>query len=48
MVNSVDPKRDIEVIQTELELYDLETREKVEAKRKKMAWSRHIEKQSNT
>lgn len=35
--NSVDPKRDIEVIQTELELADLETREKVEAKRKKNA-----------
>ncbi len=35
VVNSVDPKRDIEVIQTELELADLETREKVEAKRKK-------------
>ena len=35
VANSVDPKRDIEVIQTELELADLETREKVEAKRKK-------------
>lgn len=32
---SKDPKHDIEVIQTELELADLETREKVEAKRKK-------------
>lgn len=31
----VDPKADIEIIQTELELADLETREKVEAKRKK-------------
>ena len=31
----VDPKQDIEIIQTELELADLETREKVEAKRKK-------------
>ncbi len=37
VANSVDPKRDIEVIQTELELADLETREKVEAKRKKNA-----------
>lgn len=35
VANLVDPKRDIEVIQTELELADLETREKVEAKRKK-------------
>lgn len=35
VANSVDPQRDIEVIQTELELADLETREKVEAKRKK-------------
>lgn len=35
VANSVDPKRDIEVIQTELELADLETREKVAAKRKK-------------
>jgi hypothetical protein len=35
VANSVDPKRDIEVIQTELELADLETREKAEAKRKK-------------
>lgn len=33
---SKDPKHDIEVIQTELELADLETREKVEAKRKKV------------
>lgn len=32
---SKDPKHDIEVIQTELELADLETREKVAAKRKK-------------
>lgn len=32
---SKDPKNDIEVITTELELADLETREKVEAKRKK-------------
>lgn len=32
---SKDPKHDIEVITTELELADLETREKVEAKRKK-------------
>lgn len=31
----VDPKVDIEIIQTELELADFETREKVEAKRKK-------------
>lgn len=37
VANSVDPKRDIEVIQTELELADLETREKAEAKRKKNA-----------
>lgn len=35
VANSVDPKRDIEVIQTELELADLETREKAESKRKK-------------
>lgn len=35
VANSVDPKRDIEVIQTELELADLETREKAEARRKK-------------
>ena len=34
---SKDPQHDIEVIQTELELADLETREKVEAKRKKNA-----------
>lgn len=34
---SKDPKHDIEVINTELELADLETREKVEAKRKKNA-----------
>ncbi len=32
---SKDPKHDIDVIQTELELADLETREKAEAKRKK-------------
>lgn len=32
---SKDPQHDIEVIETELELADLETREKVEAKRKK-------------
>lgn len=31
----VDPKADIEIIQTELELADFETREKVETKRKK-------------
>lgn len=31
----VDPKKDIDIINTELELADLETREKVEAKRKK-------------
>lgn len=31
----VDPEADIEIIQTELELADFETREKVEAKRKK-------------
>lgn len=37
VANSVDPKRDIEVIQTELGLADLETREKAEAKRKKNA-----------
>lgn len=37
VANSVDPKRDIEVIQMELELADLETREKVETKRKKNA-----------
>ena len=35
VAQTVDPKRDIEVIQTELELADLETREKAEAKRKK-------------
>ena len=34
---SKDPQHDIEVIQTELELADLETREKAEAKRKKNA-----------
>ncbi len=34
---SKDPQHDIEVIQTELELADLETRERVEAKRKKNA-----------
>ena len=32
---AVDPKTDIEIIQTELELADFETREKVEVKRKK-------------
>lgn len=32
---SKDPQHDIDIIQTELELADLETREKVEAKRKK-------------
>ncbi len=37
VANSVDPKRDIEVIQTELELADFETHEKAEAKRKKNA-----------
>jgi len=34
---SKDPQHDIDVIQTELELADMETREKVEAKRKKNA-----------
>lgn len=34
---SKDPQHDIEIIQTELELADMETREKVEAKRKKSA-----------
>ena len=34
-VAEVDPKNDIEIIQTELELADLETKEKVAAKRKK-------------
>lgn len=34
---SKDPQHDIEVIRTELELADLETRERVEAKRKKNA-----------
>ncbi len=34
---SKDPKHDIDVINTELELADLETREKVDAKRKKSA-----------
>lgn len=34
---SKDPQHDIEVIQTELELADLETKEKAEAKRKKNA-----------
>jgi len=34
---SKDPQHDIDVIRTELELADLETREKVEAKRKKNA-----------
>lgn len=34
---SKDPQHDIEIIQTELELADLETREKAEAKRKKNA-----------
>lgn len=36
-VENINPKRDIEIIQTELELADLETREKVNAKRKKDA-----------
>ena len=35
VANKIDPKSDIEIINTELELADLETREKVEAKRKK-------------
>lgn len=34
-VENINPKRDIEIIQTELELADMETREKVAAKRKK-------------
>jgi len=38
----VDPKNDIEIIQTELELADLETREKVAAKRKKDPNDEHI------
>lgn len=37
VAETIDPKRDIEIIQTELELADLETREKVAAKRKKSA-----------
>lgn len=37
VAETVDPKRDIEVIQTELELADLETRERAEAKRGKKA-----------
>ena len=39
---SKNPKNDIEVINTELELADLETREKVEAKRKKDSADEHI------
>lgn len=35
VANSINPKRDIEIIQTELELADLETKEKIAAKRKK-------------
>lgn len=35
VANSIDPKRDIEIINTELELADLETKEKIAAKRKK-------------
>lgn len=35
VANSIDPKRDIDIINTELELADLETKEKVAAKRKK-------------
>lgn len=35
VAEKVDPKRDIEIIQTELELADLETREKIASKRKK-------------
>lgn len=35
VAEKVDPKRDIEIIQTELELADLETREKIATKRKK-------------
>lgn len=35
IATTIDPKRDIEIIQTELELADLETKEKVAAKRKK-------------
>lgn len=37
VANKIDPKGDIEIINTELELADLETREKVEKKRKKDA-----------
>lgn len=39
---SKDPQHDIEVIQTELELADLETRERVEAKRKKPGQAEEI------
>ena len=35
VANKIDPKNDIDIINTELELADLETREKVEKKRKK-------------
>ena len=35
VATTIDPKRDIEIIQTELELADLETKEKIAAKRKK-------------
>ncbi|MBQ3306471.1 YchF family ATPase [Candidatus Saccharibacteria bacterium] len=41
-VAKVDPKHDIDIINTELELADLETREKVEAKRKKDPSDEHI------
>lgn len=37
VANEVNPKRDIEIIQTELELADLETKEKIASKRKKDA-----------
>lgn len=37
VATKIDPKRDIDIIQTELELADLETKEKVAAKRKKDA-----------
>ena len=35
VATTIDPKRDIEIIQTELELADLETKEKIATKRKK-------------
>lgn len=40
---SVDPKRDIEVIQTELELADLETKERIVARRKKNSEDNNVE-----